>query len=467
MKKVLIIFSAILLLFVPVVFANTEIIMNDSEITVNGEKVGTDENSDVYLTNKMNNGGLSEEETESNIEIKDIININEAGIYEFSETLTDGQISINANKIKGEVRIILNNANITCKNAPAIFVYSKSIENEDCKVIVELADNSINNITGGKIKTSVEGWENQEKILYYIDKGYDDDRKYYERYKYDGVISSDISLTFEGKGTLNLTSSAKEGIESKMNVTINDGTYNINSLDDGINACTDNKSVITINGGTVRVNILEEAEEGDGIDSNGYLYINGGLVYAFASPGSDNGLDSSTGTYINGGTVLSTGSMYEEFKTSNDTKIVQMQFSENISENDSVVIVDKDEKVVFAFKTDRKISTFAYSSEDLIEGEYTVYSGTDIEGNIDENGIYTEVTAVDLEKMTKQENNNSFRGGPKREKNDEKFGKKINEENKNQNEFMPNTNIGKIVLVILVIILVISIVMLIKLFKKK
>lgn len=134
---------------------------------------------------------------------------------------------------------------------------------------------------------------------------------------------------------LNVTSSKKEGIESKMHITINNGTYNINSLDDAINACMDNKSIITINGGTVIANILDEAEEGDGIDSNGYLHINGGTVYAFAHPGSDNGLDSDLGTYINGGTVFATGSMYEECKTSNNTKMVQINLSKEVEAGES------------------------------------------------------------------------------------------------------------------------------------
>lgn len=237
------------------------------------------------------------------VEISNIFNINSAGTYEFSGILTNGQISINANNIIGEVRIVLNNVNITCKSAPAIFVYCKDTENEDCKVVIETASGSTNTIVGGKIKQSVESWEEQDSILYSIEKGYDDDRQYYERYKYDGAISSDISLTFEGSGTLNVTFSKKEGIESKMHITINSGTYNIQSLDDGTNACRESESIITINGGTVIVNILADADEGDGIDSNGYIYINGGTVYAFAHPWSDNGLDSDLGTYIDGGTV--------------------------------------------------------------------------------------------------------------------------------------------------------------------
>ena len=105
--------------------SNTVISLSDSKITVNGETISTDTSSSVYLSSQMDNGGTSTDATSSNIEISNIININSAGTYEFSGTLTDGQISVNANNIVGEVRIVLSNVNITCKNAPAIFVYCK------------------------------------------------------------------------------------------------------------------------------------------------------------------------------------------------------------------------------------------------------------------------------------------------------------------------------------------------------
>lgn len=457
MKKFIIIPIIILLsviMNIQITYAENDvnILINNSEITVNGKTIETNTENSVYLSNKMNNGGTSNDALSSDIEIDNIININSAGTYEFSGTLDDGQISVNANNINGEVRIILNNANITCKNAPAIFIYSKDVNNENCKVTIKTKSGSTNNITGGKIKQSVEGWEDQEDILYYIDKGYDDSKQYYERYKYDGAISSDVSLTFEGTGILNVTSTKKEGIESKMHITINDGIYNIASLDDGINASTDNKSIITINGGTIVVNVLDEAEEGDGLDSNGYLYINGGTVYAFAHPGSDNGLDSDLGTYINGGTVLSTGSMYEEVKTSNNTKIVQMNFSKEVNEGESIAIVNENNNVVFAFKTDRKISTFVYSSNNLTNETYNVYTGTSIEGSLDKNSIYTDIDSIDLNEMSKQENNNMGMG-EQGKPND------IGRGNEKSKKIMPNTVAGNVVLIILVTIIVLITIM--------
>lgn len=423
--------------------SNITIKMDDSKITVNGETITSNETSAVYLTNQTNNGGTSSDAVGSNIEIDNVININDAGTYEFSGDLSNGQISINANSINGEVRIILNSVNINCKDAPAIFVYSKNPESENCKVIIETAEGTINSVTGGKIKQSVKGWKDQDSISYYIEKDYDEEGQYYERYKYDGAISSDISLTFEGKGLLNVTSNKKEGIESKMHITINEGTYNISSLDDAINASMDNKSIITINNGTIIANVLDEAEEGDGIDSNGYIYINGGTIYAFAHPGSDNGLDSDLGTYINGGTVIATGSMYEESKTTNNNKIIQMQFSKEVNADESIVIVDENENVIFAFKTDRKISNFLYTSSNLEDKTYSVYTGTSIEGELNEQNVYTNISSIDLNNMTKQENS-----GRKEIRMQEIYNKQ------EINELEPNTTIGKVTLAILILIVI-------------
>ena len=126
--------------------STTKINLNDNDIIVNGEKISNNIQENVYVSTKTDNGGSSSEAKEANVDISNIINITKAGTYEFSGTLNDGQISINANIIEGEVKIILNNVNITCKSAPAIMVYSKSIDNEKCKVIISSAKNTNNTI---------------------------------------------------------------------------------------------------------------------------------------------------------------------------------------------------------------------------------------------------------------------------------------------------------------------------------
>ena len=296
-KKIIVLIGLMVLIIscFSISFAS-EIVLSDESISINGKVLSGEIVDGIILTDTTYNGSDGEKALEENIAIKNVITITEDGEYIFSGILSDGQIAVDANKINGEVKIVLDNVNIKTENAPAIFIFSKELDNDKCKVTISTTQNSVNEISGGKIKIGVEEIKNQEDILYYIEKSYDDDGTYYERYKYDGAISSDISITFDGDGTLNINGNAKEGIESKRNITIENGTYVIKSVDDAINGCGDGKSVITINGGKVIAFLTDEAEEGDGIDSNGYLYINGGAVDAFACPGSESGLDSDLGT---------------------------------------------------------------------------------------------------------------------------------------------------------------------------
>jgi hypothetical protein len=433
----------------------TYISLSDSNITVDGNNISNNSSEDIYLTQTMDNGGSSDDAIKANIAITNIININNSGTYEFTGKLSDGQISINSNKVNGDVTIILNNVDITCENAPAIFVYNVETDSSTCNITIKTAKGSTNTISGGKIKQSVEGWSDQSEILYYVDKGYDDDNKYYERYKYDGAISSDISLTFEGEGDLTVNSLAKEGIETKRDITINSGNYVINSLDDGINACTDNESIITINGGTILVNVESTAEEGDGIDSNGYIYINGGTVYAFASETSqDNGLDSDSGTYINGGTVVATGNMGDAVSDDSKQSFMQMQFNNKVEKNTLITITDENKNPIVAFKSDRAYQILTISTPDFTDGEQYVYEGGSIEGT-SENGLYTKITSY-TQGTEKEYSTVTDMGGPG----------EFNEKMDNMEFKQSNNQIYYYTIIVLVIILIIVIIMSIMLKKK-
>ena len=126
-------------------------------------------------------------------------------------------------------------------------------------------------------------------------------------------IHSDYTLTVAtgdtGKKAPTIeVESAGEGLEG-ASVIINGGDIKVKSKDDGINAAngdlTDWTYKLEINGGEIYVNA-----DGDGIDSNGDLDVNGGTVEVFGAANSGNGaMDAGDGFMWNqnGGTVVAVG----------------------------------------------------------------------------------------------------------------------------------------------------------------
>ena len=367
------------------------------------------------------------------LEIK-VININTTGNIEFTGKIKGAMIGVNTNNVTGNINIILNNVNIDTdsKKAPAIYVYNKDKNYTDCKVTIKTASESKNYIEGGKLKkVSLIGSDELDNYSsYYSNDSLNNYNKYssyygiytskeiknilfatvqadeedlqdsdpYYFYKASGAISSDIDLYFEGEGFLKVTSKNKEGIETKGNLTFSGGTgdYEIYAEDDCLNTTTANSNETTVrNDLTINVNSLlayvnPEADEGDAIDSNGKLIIEGGSIYAFAHPSSpDAGLDSANGTYINGGTVIATGNMVDQISSDSKQNYIYASFSQ-ITADTLIVIKDQDDKIITAFKTNRNIGNLLYRSKNLKYKSYKIYTGGTIEGK-ETNGLYTKI----------------------------------------------------------------------------
>ena len=101
-------------------------------------------------------------------------------------------------------------------------------------------------------------------------------------------------------------SNVEEGLEAAK-IYLYSGVGNITSKDDGINAA--NKKLgnydfsIEINGGTWNINA-----EGDGLDSNGSITMNDGVVNVFGSESNDNAaVDYETNFTVNDGKILAIG----------------------------------------------------------------------------------------------------------------------------------------------------------------
>ena len=384
---------------------------------------------DDYIEEDSNDIDISE------VDIK-VININTTGDIEFTGEAKGIMLGVDTNNKKGNINIILNNASIDTdsKKAPAIYVYNKDKNYTDCIVTIKTLSNTKNYIEGGKLKkVSLIGSDELDKYSsYYSNDSLTNYNKYssyygvyssdqinnilfvtvtadnedlndgdpYYFYKASGAISSDIDLYFEGDGYLKVTSKGDEGIETKGNLTFSGGTgdYEIYAEDDCINTTTANNSNSTVrNDITIDVNSLlasvnVDADEGDAIDSNGKLIINGGNIYAFANPNSgDAGLDSVNGIYINGGTIIATGNMADAISNESKQKYIFASF-DKINKDTLIAIKDQDDKVITAFKPGRNIQNLLYSSKDLNYKSYKIYTGGEIDGK-ETNGLYTKINS--------------------------------------------------------------------------
>ena len=403
---------------------------------------------DIYITNFLFDGVSSVktpdlddfiESSSNDTKIKTleltVININTTGDIELSGEIKGAMIAVNTNNKKGNLNLILNNVNLDTdsKKAPAIYVYNKDKNYTDCIVTIKTTKGSKNYLEGGKLKkVSLLGKDELDKYNSYYsgtslinytsyssyygiyssseienilfakvvadNEDLQDGDPYYF-YKASGAVSSDIDLYFEGDGFLSIISKNKEGIETKGNLTFSGGVgdYEIYAQDDCLNtttASTANTNVrndLTIDVNSLLAVVSEDADEGDAIDSNGKLVINGGTIYAFANPTSqDAGLDSGNGTIINSGTIIATGNMVDQISSNSKQNYLYASFNSQINSDTLIVIKDEDDKIVAAFKTGRNIKNLLYSSSNINNNSYKIYTGGTIDGE-ETNGLYTKI----------------------------------------------------------------------------
>lgn len=197
-------------------------------------------------------------------------------------------------------------------------------------------------------------------------------------------VKADGEIFING-GSLNIQVTGKsdgsEGLESKTKITVNDGEVFVYAYDDAINVGGDNPIGIEINGGK----IFAFADNNDGIDSNGKLWVNGGLVIASGSAVPEEGLDCdrSQNFIIAGGLVIGTGGAAIEASSSSTQRSV-IYNGINAKTGELVVITDSEGTSVLQYELPRTMSRLALfvSTPDIRSGEtYTVYSGGSLEGS--------------------------------------------------------------------------------------
>ena len=300
-----------------------------------------------------------------------VVHINAPGTYVLTGKLTAGQVAVDLGEDAKEdpeavVTLILDNADITCTVAPAIIFYNvyecgdaehptAAVDTAAAGANVVLADGSRNYVNGSHVAKIYK--PGTEKKLH----------------KYDAALYSKMSMNLGGEGFLHIAAD-NEGLGTEMHLTVNSGTVSIQSGNDGINTNEDGVSVTTVNGGTVRIEVTGETGEGDGIDSNGWLVINGGKVFAFGCGESmDAGIDSDMGIHLNGGTVIATGNMLDRIEDGGQTHAV-FQFAQRQGPGAYALKKEAGEPVL-ELEAPNDFQYLLLSAPALTEGTYTLWSG--------------------------------------------------------------------------------------------
>lgn len=374
------------------------ITLSDQAVTVDGQAVSQDPSAAVYTGGDIiyyqdgtdstyGEGTAGEMHSAQEAEAHTVVTITQPGTYRITGTLSLGQIFVDLGEDArtdpgAVVTLILDNADITCTVAPAVFFYrvyecdqawvsydegeaeeyqpSGAVDTSAAGANVVIAAGSENNITGSHVARIYQ--EGTTKKLH----------------KYDGAFYSKMSMNLNGdggddSGVLNIVAD-NEGLDSELHLTINGGTIRIQSQDDGINTNEDGVSVTTVNGGSLTVN-AGLGSEGDGIDSNGYLTINGGAVWTMANETSpDGGLDADAAITLNGGTVYAFGTRNDAADNASAQPYLELFFASTLPAGSTVSLQAPDGTEVMEAVLQKNCQSITFTSPDLEEGvAYTLY----------------------------------------------------------------------------------------------
>lgn len=302
----------------------------------------------------------SEEEAYRNL----CFHITKPGTYELSGNL-NGQILVDLGKdaekdFDKKINLIFNNLNADCTVAPAVYIYrtyecdnkwkerkvsTKDIDIKDAGANIIIKDNTKNHLNGANVyriyKNVLKKNGKEQKVAY----------------KYDATIQSATTLSIGGESLNNgelYVNSTFEGISTDLHLALYGANVYINANDDGINCSEDNASIIKINDGNLYIN-SGLLYQGDGIDSNGYIEINGGNVVTAAKYEQDPGIDATKGLYINGGNIVALG----EKKTNDwpdiymgentDQSYVFKSFDSVMPKDSRLVVIDESGNKIYEF----------------------------------------------------------------------------------------------------------------------
>lgn len=190
----------------------------------------------------------------------------------------------------------------------------------------------------------------------------------------DDGIQAETALIVSG-GTIRIED-CQEGLAGKT-VDILDGFIQATAQDDGINSAgpaeterekmQDQDGVYTrIAGGEIWLNA-----SADGIDSNGDLYMEGGVVYLTSSEtGGDGSLDYNGSASLTGGTMAAAGSsgMFQDFGQNAEQNYLVVYYDEKQEAGTKVTLTDENGTELAAYAPEKSFDVVLITSPELETG---------------------------------------------------------------------------------------------------
>jgi hypothetical protein len=205
----------------------------------------------------------------------------------------------------------------------------------------------------------------------------------------DGIHADDAVVILAGTFGL---SQSYEGIEGNS-INIAGGDFDLTAVDDGFNAAggndgsaqgsrpgwgnfdTSTSSYLRFIGGTIRLDA-----SGDGLDSNGYLYVEGGMIIVSGPTNSGNGaMDYGIEAVISGGTLVAAGAsgMAQNFSDTSTQCVFLVNFDQTIRGGETLTVTDSNGSEILTCTLDKDYQCAVISTPDLVQGEtYTVTAGS-------------------------------------------------------------------------------------------
>lgn len=214
------------------------------------------------------------------------VTITDEGTYILRGTLDDGMIIVNAEDAD-KPQLVLDNVSINSETSAAIYIL------EADKVFITMAEGSENTLSNGGTFEAI------------------DDNNI------DAAVFSKQDLTFNGNGTLTVSSPADHGIVCKDDLVFTSGTYNVSAASQGLDANDSVRiadGVITVAAGKDGIHAENSEDEGlgfvyiaggtfditaegDGMSASSYMQIEDGTYNIVTGGGSENGANQTSDSW--------------------------------------------------------------------------------------------------------------------------------------------------------------------------